>query len=257
MGRGPRDTIASVVAAALVCAGAIQAPQAVAASGAAALRGAVQAHHARPHGHLHRRHGRRRRHAHVVCFQRRRTGRWVCRGRRAGRPIPARARDVQYTWCADAQLAPAPGNGPQLQAAAMCLVNQIRVRHDLPPLRPDAALGQAAQRHDDDMVWRGYFDHVSPAGDTPLSRIRDAGYLSDTSVGWVVGENIASGTLTLSTPAAIVSAWETSPEHLANILDPAFTDTAIRADPEAPPALAKGQPGATYTEEFGGRDRSG
>jgi uncharacterized protein YkwD len=42
-----------------------------------------------------------------------------------------------------------------------------------------------------------------------------------------------------------------SPEHLANILDGDYRDTAIGVAPAAPPSLANGQPGAIYTQEFG------
>jgi uncharacterized protein YkwD len=154
--------------------------------------------------------------------------------------------------CADGDLMPDPTNLARVNAAALCLVNQVRGEHGLPALVENAKLQTAAQRHTDDMVTQSYFAHVGPGGDDPLSRIQSTGYLSNTSVGYIVGENIAWGTLTLATPSAIVNAWVNSPEHLANILDPAFRDTGMAASSSAPPTMALGQPGSIYTQDFGG-----
>ncbi len=147
---------------------------------------------------------------------------------------------------------PTGQNAGQVQQATLCLVNQLRSEHGLPALRPDGDLGQAAAQHNADMLANDYFDHVGPAGDTPLDRVRASGYLDGWSA-WVVGENLAWGTFFRASPAAIVAAWEASPEHLQNILDPGFADTAIGVAPAVPQAVAGGQPGAIYTEEFGGR----
>jgi len=155
--------------------------------------------------------------------------------------------------CPDTQLQPTAENLPAVDAAALCLVNQVRIAHGLPALADNPALALAAQNHDDDMVASDYFDHVGPAGDTPRSRVQASGYIGAAQPSWVVGENIAWGTLTLATPAAIVTGWVNSPEHLANILDPAFRDTALRADAAAPASLSMGEAGAVYTEDFGAR----
>ena len=59
------------------------------------------------------------------------------------------------------------------------------------PCAPNARLDQAAQRHAEDMLARGYFAHESPEGKTVRERARDAGY------DWrAIGENIAEGQLT-------------------------------------------------------------
>ena len=160
---------------------------------------------------------------------------------------------VAGSTCPNTQLVPAADNLTTVDAATLCLVNQIRLAHGLPALADDAALGAAAQSHEDDMLRNDYFDHAGPAGDTPESRVQASGYLTAADASWVVGENLAWGTLTLATPAAIVNGWVNSPEHLANILDPAFADTAVRAAAAAPASLSGGQSGAVYTEDFGGR----
>jgi uncharacterized protein YkwD len=82
-------------------------------------------------------------------------------------------------------------------------------------------------------------------------RIRDAGYIPNSEVGYVIGENLAWGTLTLATPQAILSAWIASPGHLANILEGTYLDTGISVVPEVPASLGEGAPGALYTQEFG------
>ena len=155
--------------------------------------------------------------------------------------------------CANTDVMPDPTNLPQVNAAALCLVNQLRGQHGLPALVENSQLQGAAQRHTDDMVAQSYFAHTGPAGDDPLSRITDSGYLSDNSMGYIVGENIAWGTLTLATPSSIVQAWINSPEHLANMLNPAYRDTGMAASGQAPPTMALGQAGAVYTQDFGGR----
>jgi uncharacterized protein YkwD len=118
-------------------------------------------------------------------------------------------------------------------------------------LTADPRLASAAQSHSEDMVWGDYFEHVGRHGDTPGSRMRAAGYIYSSHVGYEVGENIGWGTLWLATPRAIVSAWMASPEHRANILDARYRDTAIGVSPHPLSSLARGQSGAVYTQDFG------
>lgn len=101
------------------------------------------------------------------------------------------------------------------------------------------------------MVSQDYFAHIAPSGLTPLERVRETGYIPSPHDGYTIGENIAWGTLELSTPKAIVAAWIASPEHLANILEADYRDTAVGVAPAAPPSLGHGQQGAVYTQEFG------
>ncbi len=158
---------------------------------------------------------------------------------------------VLATPCQNTELAPESGNIEEVDAATLCLVNQERARNDELPLQSNAQLGRAAMSHSQDMVEEDYFDHVAPDGETPLSRIQASGYIPNSRVGYTIGENIAWGTLYLATPSAIVTAWIASPEHLANILNAAYRDTAIGVVPIAPASLSEGQAGAVYTQEFG------
>jgi uncharacterized protein YkwD len=158
---------------------------------------------------------------------------------------------VLATPCQGAELMPEPANLAQVEAATLCLVNQERARNNELPLQPNAQLAQSSQLHSDDMVDEDYFSHVAPDGETPLQRIQATGYIPNAQVGYTIGENIAWGTLYLATPSAIVAAWIASPEHLANILNTEYRDTAVGVDPAAPQSLAEGQLGAVYTQEFG------
>jgi uncharacterized protein YkwD len=158
---------------------------------------------------------------------------------------------VLQTQCTGTELAPTPQNIETVSAATFCLINQERARNGVLPLQDNAQLAQAAQRHGEEMVSEDFFAHVSPNGSTPLDRVRASGYIPNAEVGYTIGENIAWGTLQLSTPAAIVAAWIASPEHLANILDAEYTETGIVVEPAAPAALAQGEPGAVYGQVFG------
>ena len=101
------------------------------------------------------------------------------------------------------------------------------------------------------MASHDYFAHVGPRGQTLLARMRSAGYIYSSRVGYEVGENIAWGTLSLATPRAIVAAWMASPGHRANILDARFRDTAIGVSPHVPSSHSQGQAGGIYTQDFG------
>ncbi len=158
---------------------------------------------------------------------------------------------VLGTTCENTELMPEAGNLEAVEQATLCLVDQERARNGELPLQANAELAQAAEGHAREMVEDDYFAHVSPGGETPLGRIEASGYIPNSQVGYTLGENIAWGTLYLATPKAIVAAWIASPEHLANILNAAYTETGLGVAPSAPPSLAEGEPGAIYSQEFG------
>jgi uncharacterized protein YkwD len=158
---------------------------------------------------------------------------------------------VLATPCQNTQLAPAPGDLELVRNAVMCLVNRERAQNGEVPLVRNQRLEQAAESHGSEMIALDYFEHVSPTGETPVARIRDAGYIPNPDAGYVIGENLAWGTLALATPQAVVEAWIASPKHLANILESRYRETGIGIVPTVPAALGEGQPGATYAQEFG------
>ncbi len=159
--------------------------------------------------------------------------------------------------CAQGGVTPDATNIATVEAATICLVNEVRAQHGLSALTVDARLQASAQQHNDDVVNQDHFEHVGPDGDSPLSRMQAAGYADNSSNGYLVGENIARGTLTLATPAAIVEATVHSPDHLANILERTYTVTGLAVAPEVPSTFADGQAGAIYTQDFGGVSSGG
>jgi uncharacterized protein YkwD len=158
---------------------------------------------------------------------------------------------ILATPCQNTGLTPEAGNIAAVKAATLCLINQERARHGELPLQVNTQLEEAAEGHSREMVELDYFAHVAPNGLTPLARVQGTGYIPTSEDGYTIGENIAWGTLEDSTPEAIFKAWVASPEHLANILEGHYRDTAIGVDPAAPAALANGQDGAVYSQEFG------
>jgi uncharacterized protein YkwD len=159
--------------------------------------------------------------------------------------------EVLATPCQNTQLMPEANNLPLVRASVLCLINTERAEHGKEPLQPDPHLEAAAESHGKEMLAVNYFAHVAPSGLTPVERITQNGYLPNSEVGYVLGENLAWGTLTLATPEAIVNAWIASPEHLANILEGRYRDTGIDIEPQVPSSLAEGVEGALYTQEFG------
>lgn len=158
---------------------------------------------------------------------------------------------VLATPCQNTQLTPEPANLPLVRAAVLCLINTERAQNGKGPLTTNARLERAAESHGKEMIAGNYFEHVAPSGLTPVERIRSTGYIPSSEDGYVLGENLAWGTLSLSTPQAIVNAWIASPEHLANILEGKYRDTGIDVEAAVPSSLSEGVAGATYTQEFG------
>jgi uncharacterized protein YkwD len=158
---------------------------------------------------------------------------------------------VLASACQNTEVTPTPGNLELVRAAILCLINRERAQNGETPLALSDKLQQAAEVHNREMIAGNYFEHVTPSGETPVDRIRAAGYIPAENVGYVIGENLAWGTLGLGTPQAIADAWIASPGHLANILEAQYSETGIAIVPQVPSSLSGGATGATYTQEFG------
>jgi uncharacterized protein YkwD len=153
--------------------------------------------------------------------------------------------------CSDTTRVPDKQDLDLIRAAVMCLVNRERVAQGESALAANTQLEQSAQAHTESMVSENYFEHISPQGETPVMRMRAAGYIYSSRIGYEVGENIGWGTLADSTPRAIVAAWMASPGHRANILNSHFRDSAIGVSPRLPSSLTHSQDGGLYTQDFG------
>jgi uncharacterized protein YkwD len=138
-----------------------------------------------------------------------------------------------------------------LARATLCLLNKQRALHHLKGLRMSKRLGHAASGHSVEMARVHYFSHDSLSGASFLDRIRRSGYLRGARR-WSVGENLAWGIGSLSTPRSIVRAWMHSPGHRANILQRSFRNIGIGISFGAPVQISA-RSAATYTTDFGMR----
>ncbi|HEV2853924.1 MAG TPA: CAP domain-containing protein [Thermoanaerobaculia bacterium] len=118
----------------------------------------------------------------------------------------------------------------RVRAEMLARVNAARKEAGAPPLRSNAKLDLAAQRHAEDMLARNYFAHQSPEKKSVRDRARDAGY------DWrMIGENIAEGQFSVD---EVMDTWLHSPGHRRNILDPGFKELGV--------GLALGRSGRRY-----------
>ena len=165
----------------------------------------------------------------------RRDGQWKLRALGAGYAdgLAGLARDFGVE--VDDEPAHQPAEVTEL-AEVLALTNAARVEHGLVPLTAEPRLAEAARRHNDDMVARGFFAHESPEGGTVADRVRATGY------GYrLVAENIAAGQ---RTPAEVVQGWLDSPGHRRNILTAEARHLGV--------ALAQGGTyGTMWTQVFG------
>jgi uncharacterized protein YkwD len=145
--------------------------------------------------------------------------------------------------CRYSGLRPRAHNLARVNSATLCLLNAARKRHGLRPLHRNRRLDRAAMRWSEQMVARGIFTHADP-----VARIRATGYLRGAR-SWAVGENIAWGSRSKSTPRRIVNDWLRSPEHRGNILNGRFRDIGLGVAAGTP----AGDGGGTYTNDVGRR----
>src|SRR5918999_3601316 len=114
--------------------------------------------------------------------------------------------------------APAASAAPTAEERALLNeMNRARGAHRLPALRLDLRLQRAARAHARDMLRRGYFAHADFARRILAFRAR----------GPAVGENLAWGVGSRSTPQSIVAAWLASPSHRANLLRRGFRRVGV------------------------------
>ncbi|GAB2781547.1 hypothetical protein GCM10027073_12690 [Streptomyces chlorus] len=113
------------------------------------------------------------------------------------------------------------------------IVNAERGKAGCSPLKVNATLTEAAQKHSEDMAASGSMSHTGSDGSSPADRITRAGYSWST-----YGENVAYG---YSTPEQVMAGWMASPGHKENILNCAFKEIGV--------GLA--QPGSYWTQNFG------
>ncbi len=131
-------------------------------------------------------------------------------------------------------------------------LNEIRAAHHLVPLALSPDLNAAASLHSREMLTKGFFAHDSGNGQVFWKRIQ-AFYPQGGFGFWSVGENLF---WTSGPPSAgeSVQAWMASPEHRANILDPAWRQIGVSSATSADAPGIFGNTDATViTTDFGVR----
>lgn len=121
------------------------------------------------------------------------------------------------------------------EVAMLEIINEVRRRSGLAPVRPDRRLDEVARKHSEEMLSLGYFDHTSPIDENKSLSDR---FENDGVSFRRATENIAkypykqpasvrvAGTseLTAQTPGTLaekmMEGYMNSPGHRANILDP-------------------------------------
>jgi uncharacterized protein YkwD len=106
------------------------------------------------------------------------------------------------------------------------------------PLVWNSTLATAAENHSRAMANNNFFDHKDREGRTPGDRAELAGYSA-----LLVGENLAAGH---DSANKVVEGWLASPEHCANLMNPAYRElgAAYAVD-------AKSDAGIYWTTLFG------
>jgi uncharacterized protein YkwD len=156
------------------------------------------------------------------------------------------------TACGGRDILPSTSNVAAVQHATLCLLNEERKARGLRRLRANETLERVATAYTRRMVSDRFFDHVAPGGSTMLGRVRATAYLRSTG-SWALGENLAWGTGSLSTPANTMRGWMNSAGHRRNILDASFKEIGIGVTLGAPVDVSAATTAATYATEFGGR----
>ncbi len=158
--------------------------------------------------------------------------------------------------CVGAALRPSPANVPRIEAATLCLINELRQAKHLHSLRFNSELHAVAAGQTSEMVVGDYFGDNNRAGQTPLQRIVASRYPAH-AARVSTAQNIGWGTGPDATPAAMLRAWLSSPPHRRIILTPGYRDIGIGVTPAVPTSVTGNAFGATYTVEFGVRRRRG
>jgi uncharacterized protein YkwD len=156
--------------------------------------------------------------------------------RRHVRHARHRARSTSSATCAGAGASVASASPQVLRSAVVCLINQARAAHHLPPLHASPLLNHSAQNWTNAMVGSDQFTH----GTNFAGRISAAGYV------WrAAGENIATG---YGTPRAVVKAWMASTGHCENILNPTYRNIGTGISRRPVRGFASGA--GTWTQDF-------
>jgi len=154
--------------------------------------------------------------------------------------------------CWGANLVPSAQDTAAVDAATLCLVDQVRRAHRLKPLRFNRDLQAVANSQVETMVSLDYFSDVRPSGATPAHLIAETPYGRHAGA-LLTAENIGWGTGVDATPAQMVAAWMRSAPHRRIVLSHEFRDGGVGATAATPARVTGGEAGATYALELATR----
>lgn len=131
---------------------------------------------------------------------------------------------------------------PSLSASGIIVWTNIERKQNgnLPALKENSKLDQAARLKVQDMFAQQYFEHINPQGVGP------AGLAAQVHYEYVaIGENLALGNF--KDDQALLQAWMNSPGHRANILNPKYLEMGAATAK----GLYQGQETWLSVQEFG------
>jgi uncharacterized protein YkwD len=166
--------------------------------------------------------------------------------------VPAASATTNAPYCTYANLRPTSSDTADVDAATLCLLNQMRAAHHLLPLRSNHELQAVATTQVNGMLRRDYFGDDSPSGQSPTALIETIPYGAH-AASLSSAEDLGWGTLSDATAAGMVAAWMRSPPHREIILTPEFRDAGVGVAPAVPSVLRHGNRGATYAVELATR----
>lgn len=110
-------------------------------------------------------------------------------------------------------------SGGGVESEVIRLVNEIRQKNNLQPLRQNEDLMRLSKKNSEAMSAGGYFSHTSPTEGSFEQRMDKTGLPFRRA-----GENIARGQ---TSARQVVDGWMNSKGHRENILNPEFTDIGV------------------------------
>jgi uncharacterized protein YkwD len=139
-----------------------------------------------------------------------------------------------------------------LESAVLGEINALRRRHGLAPLRLNARLRAAADRHSASMARRGYFSHTSADGTSFATRV--ARYYPRGRSGYrAIGENLLWSSPDVDAARA-VAMWLNSASHRRNLLRAHWREIGLSAvHSSAGPGVFRNAPVTVVTADFGVR----
>ena len=139
-----------------------------------------------------------------------------------------------------------------LETGVLADINTFRAQHGLVRLTMNRDLTAAASEHASEMATDGYFAHTSADGEAFWKRIQ--GFYSSASWPyWSVGENLLWSSPDVDADGAL-KLWISSPEHLANLLNPRWRQIGVSAvHITQAPGVFHGMDVTIVTTDFGVR----